>query len=97
MELMQELQNHSNINICYWANDASSRAEVEFIIQIDDRIIPVEIKIGGNLRAKSLKVYIEKYSPQIAVRSSQANYKQTGNLYDIPLYLLSSYIFKYSG
>lgn len=91
--VMQELQNHSNINICYWANDASSRAEVEFIIQIDDRIIPVEIKGGTNLRAKSLKVYIEKYRPQIAIRASQANYKQTDNLYDVPLYLLSSYIF----
>jgi predicted AAA+ superfamily ATPase len=92
--VLQELLNHSDINICYWAKDGESRAEVEFIIQIADVIIPVEIKSGVNLRAKSLKVYIEKYRPQIAIRSSQATYKQTDNLYDVPLYLISSFIVK---
>ena len=79
-------------HIIYWAKDGESRAEIEFIVQIDDRIIPVEIKSGTNLRAKSLKVYIEKYHPEITIRSSQAGYKSTGNLYDVPLYLLSSFI-----
>ena len=90
--VLQELQNHSDISTCYWAKDGESRAEVEFVIQIADRIIPVEIKSGTNLRAKSLKVYTEKYRPQIAIRSSQADYKQTDNLYDVPLYLLCSFI-----
>ena len=92
--ILQELQNHSHINICYWAKDGESKAEVEFIIQIADQIIPVEVKSGINLRARSLKVYIEKYHPQIAIRSSQANYKQADNLYDVPLYLLNSFLVK---
>ena len=92
--VLQELQNHSNIDVCYWANDGESRAEVEFIIQISDEIVPVEVKSATNLRSRSLKVYIEKYRPQIAIRSSQANYKKTDNLCDVPLYLLSSFIAK---
>ena len=90
--VLQELQNHSDVDICYWANDGQSRAEVEFIMQIDDRIIPVEVKSGANLRARSLKIYIEKYQPQIAIRSSLANCKKTDNLYDVPLYLLDSFV-----
>jgi predicted AAA+ superfamily ATPase len=90
--VLQELQNHPDIEVCYWANDGESRAEVEFIIQTSDRIIPVEIKSGTNLRARSLKIYIEKYRPKIAIRSSPADYKKTDNLYDVPLYLLSSFI-----
>jgi hypothetical protein len=92
--VLQELKNHSDIDICYWAKDGESRAEIEFIMQIADRIVPVEIKSGINLRAKSLKVYIEKYRPEIAIRSSQADYKKTDNLYDVPLYLLSSFFAK---
>ena len=92
--VLQELQNHSNVDICYWAKDGKSRAEVEFIMQIADRIVPVEVKSGVNLRSKSLKIYIEKYQPQIAIRSSQADYKKTDNLYDVPLYLLDSFAVK---
>jgi predicted AAA+ superfamily ATPase len=94
---LQELQNLQNIDICYWANDGQSRAEIEFIIQFADKIIPVEIKSGNNLRSKSLKAYIEKYRPPLAIRSSQADYKKTDNLYDVPLYVLSGFIDKFLG
>jgi hypothetical protein len=78
----------------YWA-PLNSKAEIDFVIQgSDGEITPIEIKSGTNLRSKSLKVYIEKYRPQIAIRSSQADYKKTDNLYDVPLYLLSSFITK---
>jgi hypothetical protein len=79
-----------------YANLSKNKREQIFSIKflIADMIIPVEIKSGANLRAKSLKVYIEKYRPQIAIRSSEATYKQTDNLYDVPLYLISSFIVK---
>jgi predicted AAA+ superfamily ATPase len=78
----------------YWSPE-NSESEVDFVIQADNGdIVPIEVKSGTNLRARSLKVYTNKYSPKIAVRSSQADYKQTDNLYDVPLYLLSSFIAK---
>jgi predicted AAA+ superfamily ATPase len=89
---LQELRSHENLDICYWAVDGESRAEIEFVVQILDKIVPIEVKSGVNLRSKSLGVYVEKYRPEIAIRSSQADYKQTGSLYDVPLYLLSDFV-----
>ncbi|MCR4623125.1 MAG: ATPase, partial [Alphaproteobacteria bacterium] len=56
----------------------------------DSKIVPIEVKAGENLRARSLAFYNEKYSPEICVRTSLADYKQTENLYDIPLYMVGS-------
>lgn len=88
---LQELQVDGGLDICYWAMDGQSRAEVEFIVQTGSQIVPVEVKSGTNLRAKSLAVYMNKYQPRLAVRSSVANYKKTDNLYDVPFYLLNNF------
>lgn len=88
---LQELQVDGGLDVCYWAMDGQSRAEVEFIVQTGSQIVPVEVKSGTNLRAKSLAVYMNKHQPRLAVRSSVANYKKTDNLYDVPFYLLNNF------
>lgn len=88
---LQELQVDGGLDVCYWAMDGQSRAEVEFIVQTGSQIVPVEVKSEINLRAKSLAVYMNKYQPRLAVRSSVANYKKTDNLYDVPFYLLNNF------
>ena len=45
-------------------------------------------KAGENLRTRSFALYNEKYSPEICIRTSLADYKQTENLYDVPLYMV---------
>ncbi len=47
-----------------------------FVVDTGEKIIPVEVKAEVNLRAKSLKVYQEKYKPEVSVRASMANYKK---------------------
>lgn len=74
-------------NLYYYTNDRNS-AEIEFLIEYDSHIIPVEVKAGVNLKAKSLKTYIDKYNPIKALRFSLADYKETDNLIDIPLYAI---------
>lgn len=75
--------------IFYWANDRSKgTAEVDFIIQINGKVIPIEAKSSINLQAKSLKAYIDYYKPDIAVRTSLARYNKSKTIYDIPLYLI---------
>ncbi|GHT47442.1 hypothetical protein AGMMS49936_08170 [Endomicrobiia bacterium] len=75
--------------IFYWANDRSKgTAEVDFIIQINGNVIPIEAKSSINLQAKSLKAYIDYYKPDIAVRTSLARYNKSKTIYDIPLYLI---------
>lgn len=77
-------------NLYYYTNDRNS-AEVEFLIEYDSHIIPVEVKAGVNLKAKSLKTYIDKYNPIKALRFSLSDYKETDNLIDIPLYAINFY------
>ncbi|MCL1901681.1 MAG: AAA family ATPase [Endomicrobia bacterium] len=74
----------------YWSVE-NSQAEIDFLIQRDDKVIPIEVKSGINLQAKSLKTYIEKFKPSIALRVSQANYKVSDNIIDLPIYAFRSW------
>ncbi|MDR2896272.1 MAG: AAA family ATPase [Propionibacteriaceae bacterium] len=73
----------------YWTNTGGS-AEVDFLAQRQADVVPVEIKATRNLKAQSLRVYREKYTPDLAVRSSLAPYARHGSLIDLPLYALHS-------
>ena len=72
---------------CYWSNDAGS-AEVEFVVQGDRAVYPIEVKAGINTQAKSLKVYRKMFNPPFAVRTSLADYHDGEDVKDIPLYAL---------
>jgi predicted AAA+ superfamily ATPase len=83
----QELKNIKEAQIAYWTNE-SATAEIDFVLQLDSKIIPLEVKASTNLKAKSLSVYREKFQPKKEIRASLANYSRNGNLFDIPLYML---------
>ena len=83
----QQLISEFGITPYYWsAKDGT--AEVDFIFQDDDEIVPVEVKAEVNLQAKSLKLYREAYGPAVAFRFSLSDYADHGVLKDIPLYAL---------
>jgi predicted AAA+ superfamily ATPase len=73
-------------SIHYWTSDAT--AEVDFIFSDGTDIYPVEVKASENLRARSLKIYREKYAPRLAVRASMANLRMEDGLLNVPLALL---------
>lgn len=83
--VMQQLRLKSESFIGYWTNERST-AEVDFIVQNEGEIIPIEVKSGENLRAKSFKQFCEKYKPDKAVRASMAPYKKEEWMTNIPLY-----------
>ncbi len=60
----------------------------KFLVDTGEKIIPVEVKVEVNLRAKSLKVYQEKYKPEVSVRTSMADYKKEEWLMNLPLYAI---------
>jgi len=84
----QEMKHFNNSDIAYWTND-SATAEIDFVLQLNGNIIPIEVKSSINLKAKSLVVYREKFHPKTEIRTSLANYNQNSTLFDIPLYMLS--------
>ena len=69
----------------YWTNGGWT-AEVDFVVQRERDIVPIEVKATRNLKSKSLRVYQEKYTPDLALRSSLTPYARHGNLVDLPLY-----------
>ena len=62
--------------------------EIDFIVQHDELIVPLEVKSGGTKKAVSFKGYIEKHNPKIAVRFSTKEYLKNGAITNIPLYFV---------
>jgi predicted AAA+ superfamily ATPase len=75
------------INLYYWTS--KSDAEIDFIIQKDKYILPLEVKSGTSLNLKSLQSYSEKYKPAYLLRTSPRNLIRSGNFINIPLYMVS--------
>jgi predicted AAA+ superfamily ATPase len=85
----QTLSAMESITAGYWNSD-SGTAEMDFVIQHEGQIVPIEVKAETNLKAKSLKVYRDRFAPPIAIRTSLAPYHAyTDGLIDLPLYALS--------
>lgn len=68
----------------YW--ESPRGAEVDFVIQRDGKIIPIEVKSADNTRAKSLNVYMKSYEPAYAIKISSKNFAFEDNKKTIPLY-----------
>jgi hypothetical protein len=69
----------------YW-NPENAMSEVDFMVQIDNKIIPIEVKAAENVRSKSLRVYYEKYNPDQCIRTSLADYEEQDWMKNIPLF-----------
>lgn len=80
-----QLKTMEGMAIYYYSRD-DSRLEVDFIAQYHGRIIPIEVKAEENLKAKSLKAFMEKHTSLHAVRISMAPYKDQNWLKNYPLY-----------
>ncbi len=67
----------------YWTSEAT--AEVDFLLQNETSIIPVEVKSGTRLGGKSLALYINRFGVSTALRFSMNNLKRDGAILNIPL------------
>ena len=86
----QELK-AAGIDLYYFSTNNSS-GEIDFIVQKEEYIIPLEVKAEENLKAQSLKSYCEKYKPEIAIRSSMSNYRKEQWMDNIPLFMISQHL-----
>lgn len=74
------------IEAFYWVSD--NQAEIDFVIQINELVIPVEVKSADNVRAKSLGIYRSKYETEYAIRISAKNFGFDKGIKSLPLYAL---------
>ena len=78
-----------NHEIYYWVAP-NATAEIDFLIQFQNDIIPIEVKAEENLKSKSLKVFVEKYKPNTAIRTSMNRFREQEWLTNVPLYGVST-------
>jgi predicted AAA+ superfamily ATPase len=84
--VLQEMTVTGKGNRVAWRENT---AEVEFLWELDGYILPIEVKSGWITQAKSLKVYAEKYKPNLRVTLCAKNFSvdRDKGAYHIPLYL----------
>lgn len=70
----------------YWTS--GNKAEVEFVLQFEGKIVPIEVKADKNVTAKSLAYYRKSYQPPLSIRLSTLNMRKDDDLLNLPLYLV---------
>lgn len=71
-------------NLFYWSSDAT--AEVDFVMNIGTNIVPIEVKSGNNVKAKSLRIFRGIYNPKLSLRYSLRPPEYNDGLLNLPLY-----------
>ena len=86
--VLTQLISDLTLNPFYYSEERST-AEIDFLVQMAGNVVPIEVKATENLKAKSLKVYVEKYKPNYVIRTSLSDYRQEEWLTNLPLYAIS--------
>lgn len=84
----QQLTAAGQENLFYWRSKGG-KAELDFLCEMDESIIPLEVKAGINPRSKSLQSYDEQFAPHILARTTLLNLKQDNKIFNVPLYAIS--------
>ena len=86
--VLQELYSYGFHHIVTWSGRTS---EVEFVLELDGNLVPVEVKAGLNTKAKSLLVFIDKYAPiySLKLTGNKYGYDSRKKIYNFPLYLIA--------
>lgn len=87
--VLQQLKDNSSLSIYYWSAE-NSRGEIDFLLQDEEMIIPIEVKAEENLQAKSLKVFVERNTGLKGMRLSMSPYREQDWLVNYPLYSINA-------
>jgi predicted AAA+ superfamily ATPase len=88
--VFQQLMLNEELEINYYPFE-NGRYELDFIVQNENNeLIPIEVKAGENLKAKSFKYFCEKHKPAKAIRTSLTDYKQESWMTNLPLYAINT-------
>jgi predicted AAA+ superfamily ATPase len=87
--VLQQLVTDKSLHIGYWSSERSD-AEIDLLLQCRNEVVPMEIKAAENLHAKSLRAFVQKYQPPLAVRASMSDFRKEKWLTNLPLYAVSA-------
>jgi predicted AAA+ superfamily ATPase len=77
--------------IYYWSNNSSS-AELDFIVQNGNSVIPIEVKAEENLMAKSLRWYVDHHKGLRGLRVSMSDFRKQDWMDNVPLYAVAQWL-----
>ncbi|MBQ8211173.1 MAG: DUF4143 domain-containing protein, partial [Treponema sp.] len=86
--VLTELLKSTTDTAYYWSS--GNTAEVDFVVQCNAEIVPIEVKSERNVKARSLAEYLKKYEPKYSVKTSMRSEAKTEGLMSVPLYLIAS-------
>lgn len=76
----------------FYHSSNESECEIDFAVQTEKRVIPIEAKAEENVKAKSLKTYINEHPNLKGLRLSMLNYIDHGWMENLPLYAIEGYL-----
>lgn len=85
--VLQQLVLFDEIKIHYWTPDEGI-AEVDFVVQLNGSIVPIEVKAEVNLKAKSLAQFIKRYNTPNVIRTSLEKYFKGEKITNVPLFAI---------
>lgn len=92
-ELIVYQNPYTKPGLYYWSRDAkNSNAEIDYLIEINSEIVPIEIKSGSSGRMKSLLIFIKTYNSKKGIKISQAPYKEENPIMSLPFYAIESFL-----
>jgi len=94
--VLQELKTIPGLPVYYWSRE-DSKSEVDFLIQWQNEVVPVEVKSGIHKKSKSLEIYRELNKPKHAVRATMNNYGVADSLFSVPLFMIAGVLDMLSG
>ncbi len=86
-ELLAIQNPYSSPNLYYWAREAkSSNAEVDYLVSIKNKIIPIEVKSGNSNSMRSLRLFMEQYHSEFGIKISEDSFQIGVKIISIPFY-----------
>ena len=85
--VLQQLKALPDIETYYWTNERNT-SEIDFLLDMGNTVVPLEVKAEVNLQSKSLKAFADRYHPGLSVRTSMSDYKREIRLLNLPLYAI---------
>ncbi len=92
-ELLACLSPYTKSEIWYWGRSVkSSTAEIDYLVEKEGKIIPIEVKSGSTGRMKSLHMFIETRHSELALKISQARFQSGKPVTSLPFYAIESFM-----
>lgn len=89
-ELLAYADPYENRALLFWEHENKGGAEVDFVINIGSKVVPIEVKAGLTGKLRSLKSFLDQKKHSLGVRISQRPLSKENGILTVPLYLIQS-------